>query len=238
MSNSSNASNPSKATIIVHDRDDLEALVTTALKEEGPLCNLNHLDVSRVKHFFNLFRFKEFNGDISQWDVSGGEHFMHMFQGSTFSGDVCGWSMTRAKSITGMFQDSPFAGDLSAWNFASLDPREGNRFVAHRDTQARLGMRLPVVDIPAPVLFNTTPDTMHAWLAAAAHSRYHWDALLVGEAPWATDEMVEHLHKMRPLFELLGLSGVALAQTMEESWGAGDAPSPITAWPADFESPA
>ena len=162
---------------------------------------------------------------------------MHMFQGSTFTGDVSGWSMSRARSITGMFQDCPFAGDLSAWNLASLDAREGNRFVAHIDPRARHGLHLPLVEIPAPVLFNTTPATMHEWLALAPHSRYHWDALLVGEAPWANTEMVEHLHKMRPLFELLGLSGVALAQKMEESWGAGDAPTPSTTWPVDFESP-
>ena len=49
---------------------ELKALIKQRIKEQGPKCNLNDIDVSGVKDMSALFEGTDFNGDISKWDVS------------------------------------------------------------------------------------------------------------------------------------------------------------------------
>ena len=58
--------------IVVNSRDELKELIDQRIEEQGPNCDLNDIDVSRVTRMYGLFEGTEFNGDISRWDVSNG----------------------------------------------------------------------------------------------------------------------------------------------------------------------
>ncbi|GIW70137.1 MAG: hypothetical protein KatS3mg101_0884 [Patescibacteria group bacterium] len=62
-----------------------------------------------------MFKFSEFNGDISKWDVSKVKYMCSMFFGSKFNGDISEWSLRSIKNLNGMFTNSDFEGDLSHW---------------------------------------------------------------------------------------------------------------------------
>ena len=74
--------------IVVEDRIELKKLIDQRIKEQGPNCDLNDIDVSRVEDMYCMFWYSDFNGDISQWDVSNVKDMSWMFQGSSFNGDI------------------------------------------------------------------------------------------------------------------------------------------------------
>ena len=58
---------------------ELQKIIKQRIIEQGPNCDLNDIDVSRMKSMSHLFCgdtkgadkvLNSFNGDISQWDVS------------------------------------------------------------------------------------------------------------------------------------------------------------------------
>ena len=56
--------------IVVESNRELKELIKQRIKEQGPNCDLNDIDVSRVTDMSHLFFESSFNGDISKWDVS------------------------------------------------------------------------------------------------------------------------------------------------------------------------
>ena len=83
--------------IVVNSRGELKNLINRRIEERGPNCDLNDIDVSRIRNMRELFIGSNFNGDISQWDVSG---------------------VKRAKRKTGMrdmFKGSPLANNKPEW---------------------------------------------------------------------------------------------------------------------------
>ena len=73
---------------------ELKKLIGQRIKEQGPNCDLNDIDVSRVKDMSYLFYDSKFNGDISQWNVSGVENMSEMFCRSKFNGDISKWNVS------------------------------------------------------------------------------------------------------------------------------------------------
>ena len=55
--------------------DELKELIEQRIKEQGPKCDLNDIDVSGVEDMSGLFMNSTFNGDISKWVVI---HFDYM----------------------------------------------------------------------------------------------------------------------------------------------------------------
>ena len=51
--------------IVVEDGYELRRLINQRIEEQGPNCDLNDIDVSRVTDMSNMFRKTIFNGDIS-----------------------------------------------------------------------------------------------------------------------------------------------------------------------------
>ena len=77
--------------VVARDRSHLEELIEEAKRAQGPNCDLNHIDVSRITDMSFLFYESDFSGDISKWDVS------------------------KVKNKTWMFKDSPLEGKEPDW---------------------------------------------------------------------------------------------------------------------------
>ena len=60
--------------VVVNNKSELIKVIKQRIQEQGPNCDLNDIDVSKVTDMSGLFSasyaFKDFNGDISRWDVS------------------------------------------------------------------------------------------------------------------------------------------------------------------------
>lgn len=105
----------------------LPQVIAQCIMEDGYNANLNHLDVSHIIDFSNLFNayqknplLSKFCGDISQWDVSNAENMSYMFHGSLFNGNLSQWDVRKVKRSYAMFYRSHFDQDLSTWSFDSL----------------------------------------------------------------------------------------------------------------------
>ena len=59
-----------KERIVAEHMAHLRELVLAAIASDGPQCNLNHIDVSKMTGMTGLFKNTNFNGDFSEWDVS------------------------------------------------------------------------------------------------------------------------------------------------------------------------
>ena len=104
------------------NREELEDLIMQRIDQygDGPECNLNDIDVSKITDMSFLFCDMEFNGDISEWDVSRVKDMSHMFDGSHFNGDLSKWDVSRVENMNCMFSFSRFNGDISDWDVSHV----------------------------------------------------------------------------------------------------------------------
>ena len=101
--------------------DTIKQIVKSEIDKLGNNADLNHIDVSEVTDFRNVFRLKKFNGDISEWDVSNAIMMDQMFQGCLeFNCDLGNWNVSNVTSMSKMFAlDSKFEGiGLENWNLS------------------------------------------------------------------------------------------------------------------------
>lgn len=80
--------------------------------------SLNWLDVSQITDMSDVFRYSEFNGNISKWDVSNVENMEGMFFMSKYTGkngDISDWDVRKVTNMGVMFGHSKYNGDLSKW---------------------------------------------------------------------------------------------------------------------------
>ena len=97
------------------DKEELQKFIRRRIREQGPNCNLNDIDVSEVDDMSWLFENSTFNGDISQWDVSNVKNMDSMFYKSKFHGDISKWDVSNVKSMYNMFENSPLDGKEPSW---------------------------------------------------------------------------------------------------------------------------
>ena len=116
--------NESGAAFSPTTKRELQELIYRRIEEQGPNCDLNDIDVSRITDMSNLFmdysNLNKFNGDISKWNVSNVKDMNYMFANSKFNGDISKWDVSNVKYMNGMFASSKFNGDLSKWDVSKV----------------------------------------------------------------------------------------------------------------------
>ena len=101
--------------IVAKNKEHLRGLIEARIKEFGPNCDLNDIDVSQITDMSGLFKYSNFNGDISQWNVSNVENMHAMFFGSKFNGDISQWNVSKVTDMRHMFDNSPLKGKEPSW---------------------------------------------------------------------------------------------------------------------------
>ena len=102
------------------NKRELIDIINNTIAKEGPNCNLNFIDTSKITDMSGLFLKTKFNGDISNWDVSRVKNMMSMFAYSKFDGDISNWDVSKVKNMGSMFYYSSFTGDISKWNVSKV----------------------------------------------------------------------------------------------------------------------
>ena len=101
-------------------KEELVKIIDRRIETEGITCDLNDIDVSKIKDMSNLFCNSDFNGDISRWDVSNVTDMNNMFKKSEFNQDISKWNVSNVYNMYKMFYYSKFNGDLSNWNVSNV----------------------------------------------------------------------------------------------------------------------
>ena len=82
--------------------------------------NLNWIDTSKIIDMSALFKYSEFNGDISKWNVSNVKDMSQMFSFSLFKGDISKWNVSHVTNMANMFEEGFFNNDISKWDVSSV----------------------------------------------------------------------------------------------------------------------
>lgn len=106
--------------IIARDCAHLQELIESAIKKNGPNCDLNYIDVSNVCRMEALFKNSPFNGNIRQWNVSNVVNMKDMFCNSQFNGDISKWNVSKVTNMSGMFKNSVFNHSIAEWNVSKV----------------------------------------------------------------------------------------------------------------------
>ena len=117
-------------------KEELVKIMIEEIKENGPDCSLNHIDVSNITDMSYLFEggsfrvgndshpiLSEFDGDISEWNVSNVTNMDHMFCRCKYSGkdgDITNWDVSRVTNMAGMFEYCNYNGDISNWDVSNV----------------------------------------------------------------------------------------------------------------------
>lgn len=102
--------------VTVNNKDELRKLIEKTINEQGPNCDLNFINTSKITDMNGLFYTSDFNGNISDWDVSNVTNMSCMFYASQFTGDISKWDVSKVKDMSCMFNFSQFNGNISKWS--------------------------------------------------------------------------------------------------------------------------
>ena len=112
------ASNISVYSCQPNTKKELIDIIEDRISKEGPNCDLNDIDVSKITDMSYLFYTSEFNGDISKWDTSKVRNMSVMFGWSKFDKDISKWDVSNVDDMEGMFAWSKFNQDISRWSIS------------------------------------------------------------------------------------------------------------------------
>ena len=84
-------------------KDELIEIINKRIIKEGSKCDLNDIDVSLIEDMSYLFRYSNFNGDISRWNTSNVKTMYRMFYWSPFNKDISNWKINKDCDTFEMF---------------------------------------------------------------------------------------------------------------------------------------
>lgn len=102
-----------KPTIDIHFRHWLRQIVIQEIAENGPTCDLNHLNVGEMQDISGTFKGTNFNGNVSRWNIGMACDIRDVFADCPFSGDLSQWDVNVLSEING-FLSPTFKGVLPA----------------------------------------------------------------------------------------------------------------------------
>ena len=106
-------------------KEELKNIIKKRIREQGPNCDLNDIDVSLITDMSYLFDYSKFNGNISKWNVSNVKDMIGMFAYSEFNKDISSWNTSKVEDMYGCFTYSKFNQDISKWKInKDCDTRE------------------------------------------------------------------------------------------------------------------
>ena len=76
------------------DHAELKKAIVEHIERAGPHCSLNHLDVSQIVNFSELFENSLFNGDLSQWNTRNVQTMRATFADIDYLGDISNWDLS------------------------------------------------------------------------------------------------------------------------------------------------
>ena len=88
-------------------RNELKDIIKQRIKSEGNKCDLNDIDTSNITDMSDLFKYSDFNGDISKWNVSNVTNMKNMFSYSDFNGDISKWNVSNVIHKLYIFDNCP-----------------------------------------------------------------------------------------------------------------------------------
>jgi len=92
-----------KEIIVAKNKKHLSQLIKEKIRLNGDSCDLNHIDVSKIKDMSSLFSWTKFNGNISQWNTSKATNMSSMFSNSAFNQDISQWDTSNVTDMNSMF---------------------------------------------------------------------------------------------------------------------------------------
>ena len=103
-------------------KEELKDIISRRIKEEGNEVDLNDIDVSNITDMSYLFKFSNFNGDISNWDVSNVKDMTEFLGGcKEFNKDISNWDVSNVTNMNSMFFGCKlFNQDISSWNVSNI----------------------------------------------------------------------------------------------------------------------
>lgn len=104
-----------KEKIIAENKNHLKDLIKEEITNNGLLCDLNHIDTSKITDMSFLFEQSKFNGDISQWDTSNVKDMNCIFSYAKFNGDISNWNVENVESMNRFVEWADFDQDISKW---------------------------------------------------------------------------------------------------------------------------
>lgn len=150
-----------KPKITAKNFNHLYTLVEKEIALHGYECDLNHINISKVKELAFLFQDSKFNGDISKWDTSNVSNMLNMFKNSEFNGDISNWNVSNVVYSGSMFANSKFNGDISNWDVQNLE--DSNNMFANSEFNGDISKWKPYKLKNAHRIFSGTKVAPPYW---------------------------------------------------------------------------
>lgn len=219
-----------RPTIFVANHTQLFDLVHATIKEDGPHCDLNHIDVSSMTELRGLFAGSDFDGDVSRWDVSNVTDFGNLFAQCPFAGDISKWNTARAVTMQQMFHSNAhFQGDLKGWDVSNVQDFSG--MFANAAFNGDLSLWTP-----HPTGIWSSVVSAEKLKAMPQPCIFHWFYAIGGSDVFREREVLQpewqtHLHRMRPMLDSLDLGHFDKLALLQRSWVAQQGPTLLPTLP-------
>lgn len=180
--------------VVPKNGQQLYDILKDEIKRLGFTGNFNHIDVSHVTCFDNIFynpdTYLWFNGDVSEWDVHNMKSCKFMFSCTQFDGDLSQWDVSNCENFNSMFnRTSHFTGKgLENWNIRSAKILS---YMFHK-TYSFTGESVKDWKLPAKVE-ETDNMFKNACALEADFSKWNVSKIPIRKR----SQMFDHCHKMK-----------------------------------------